>query len=45
MRRFSPRDIILGLLLVMMAALTFTALQELDRSNAPVYSQIRALFE
>lgn len=44
MRRFSPRDVILGLLLLMMAALTFTTLQELDRNNAPVYSQIRALF-
>ena len=44
MRRFSPRDVILGLLLLMMAALTFTTLQELDRNNAPVYSQIRSLF-
>ena len=44
MRRFGPRDITLYLLLGLMIFFTFTALQQMDKTDAPTYSQIRTLF-
>ena len=44
MRRFGPRDIMLYLLLGLMILFTFTALQQMDRTDPPTYSQIRTLF-
>ncbi len=44
MRRFGPRDITLCLLLALMVYFTFTALQGMERQDAPTYSQIRASF-
>ena len=44
MRRFGPRDIMLYLLLGLMILFTFTALQQMDRTDSPTYSQIRTLF-
>lgn len=44
MKRFSPRDATLYVLLAMMLFFTFVALQEMDKGNAPIYSDIRTLF-
>ena len=44
MRRFSSRDIVLYLLLILMVVFTFTTLQRMDQADAPIYSEIRAYF-
>ena len=44
MKRFSPRDITMYLLLLVMLVFTFSTLQQMDRADAPVYSDIRAYF-
>lgn len=44
MRRFGPRDVTLYLLLALMIFFAFTTLQQMDRGDAPTYSQIRTLF-
>ena len=44
MRRFGPRDITLYLLLGLMIFFTFSALRQMERKDAPTYSQIRTLF-
>ena len=44
MRRFGLRDITLYILLALMIFFTFTSLQQMDRRDAPTYSQIRTLF-
>ena len=44
MRRFSPRDLTLGLLLLVTAVFTFQTWQQMGQRNTPVYSEIRALF-
>ena len=44
MRRFSPRDLTLGLLLLVTMLFTYNTWQQMARARAPVYSQIRALF-
>ena len=44
MRRFGPRDFTLYLMLGLLALFTFTSLQQMDRKDAPTYSQIRTLF-
>ncbi len=44
MRRFSPRDITMYLLLAVLLFFTFSALQQMDKGDAPIYSDIRALF-
>ena len=44
MRRFGLRDITLYILLALMIFFTFTSLQQMDRQDAPTYSQIRTLF-
>ena len=44
MRRFSPRDITMYLLLAVLLFFTFSALQQMDRGDAPIYSDIRTLF-
>ena len=44
MRRFGLRDITLYILLALMIFFTFTSLQQMERRDAPTYSQIRTLF-
>ena len=44
MRRLGSRDFFMLLLLAMMAFFTFSALQQVNRGDAPTYSQIRELF-
>ena len=44
MRRLVSRDFFMLLLLAMMAFFTFSALQQVNRGDAPTYSQIRELF-
>ena len=44
MRRFGPRDVTLYLLLALMAVFTFLTLRQMERADAPTYSQIRTLF-
>ena len=36
MRRFSPRDITMYLMLAVLLFFTFSALQQMDRSDAPI---------
>ena len=44
MRRISPRDMTLYLLVIVMMVFAVTTLQRMDRENAPIYSDIRTLF-
>ena len=44
MRRFGLRDITIYILLALMIFFTVTSLQQMDRRDAPTYSQIRTLF-
>ena len=44
MRRLTPRDIMLYLLLALMAIFTFSSLQQMNRGKAPIYSEIRGYF-
>ncbi len=44
MRRISPRDITLYLLVILMMAFAVTTLQQMDRDDSPDYSQIRTYF-
>ncbi len=44
MRRFSPRDITMYLLLGLTIFFTVLSVQQMDRSNGPTYSQIRTYF-
>lgn len=44
MKRFSSRDLTLYLLLAMMLLFTFSSFQQLEKADAPTYSQIRTYF-
>ncbi len=44
MRRFGLQNITIYILLALMIFFTFSALQQMDRRDAPTYSQIRMLF-
>ncbi|MEY8401818.1 ATP-dependent zinc metalloprotease FtsH [Oscillospiraceae bacterium 44-34] len=44
MRRFGPRDITLYLMLGLMICFAFFTLRQMERKDAPTYSQIRTLF-
>ncbi len=44
MRRFSPRDLSLYLLVVLLMLFVISNLQQMNRSDGPTYSDIRALF-
>ena len=44
MRRFTPRDLTLYLLLALMLVFTFTTLQQMDQEDSPTYSEILACF-
>ena len=45
MKRFSPRDLALYLLLLLLTLFAVNTLQEMNRADDPSYSQIRTLFE
>ena len=45
MKRFSPRDLALYLLLLLLTIFAVNTLQQMNRANDPSYSQIRTLFE
>ena len=45
MKRFSPRDLALYLLLLLLTLFAVHTLQQMNRANDPSYSQIRTLFE
>ena len=45
MKRFSPRDLALYLLLLLLTLFAVNTLQQMNRANDPSYSQIRTLFE
>ena len=45
MKRFSPRDLALYLLLLLLTLFAVNTLQQINRANDPSYSQIRTLFE
>ena len=45
MKRFSPRDLALYLLLLLLTLFAVNTLQQMNRANDPSYSQIRNLFE
>ena len=44
MRRFTPRDLTLYLLLALMLVFTFSTLQQMDREDSPIYSEILTCF-
>ena len=44
MKRFTPRDLTLYLLLIVMVLFTFTSLQQMEQADGPDYSQIRTYF-
>ena len=44
MRRFGPRDATLYLLLGLVILFSFTTLRQMERTDAPTYSQVRTLF-
>ena len=44
MRRISPRDVTLYLLVLVMMIFAVSTLQRMDREDAPIYSDIRTLF-
>ncbi len=44
MRRFTPRDLTLYLLLALMLVFTFSTLQQMDREDSPTYSEILTCF-
>ena len=45
MKRFSPRDLALYLLLLLLTLFAVDTLQQMNRADDPSYSQIRTLFE
>ena len=45
MKRFSSRDVILYLMLILLMVFAVTTLQRMDQSRDPTYGQVRALFE
>ena len=45
MKRFSSRDVILYLLLILLMVFAVTTLQRMDRADDPTYGQVRTLFE
>ncbi len=45
MKRFSPRDLALYLLLLLLTIFAVNTLQQMNRADDPSYSQIRTLFE
>ncbi|MDM8239024.1 ATP-dependent zinc metalloprotease FtsH [Pseudoflavonifractor phocaeensis] len=45
LKRFSPRDLALYLLLLLLTLFAVNTLQQMNRANDPSYSQIRTLFE
>ena len=45
MKRFSSRDVILYLMLILLMVFAVTTLQRMDQANDPTYSQVRTLFE
>ena len=44
MRRFTPRDLTLYLLLALMLVFTFSTLQQMDQEDPPTYSEILSCF-
>ena len=44
MRRFTPRDLTLYLLLALMLVFTFSTLQQMDREDSPTYREILTCF-
>ena len=44
MRKFSPRDLTLYLLVIMLMLFAITSLQQMNQADGPTYSDIRALF-
>ena len=44
MRRFGLQNITIYILLALMIFFTFSTLQQMDKKDAPTYSQIRTLF-
>ena len=44
MRRFTPRDLTLYLLLALMLVFTFSTLQQMDQEDPPTYSEILSYF-
>ena len=45
MKRFTPRDITLYLMLILLMVFAVTTLQRMDQANDPTYSQVQTLFE
>ncbi len=45
MKRFSPRDLALYLLLLLLTIFAVNTLQQMNRADDPSYSQVRTLFE
>ncbi len=45
MKRFSPRDISLYFILILLMLFAITTLQRMDQAHDPTYSQVRTLFE
>ena len=45
MKRFSSRDVILYLMLILLMVFAVTTLQRMDQSRDPTYGQVRTLFE
>ena len=45
MKRFSSRDLILYLMLVLLMVFAVTTLQRMDPARDPTYGQVRTLFE
>ena len=44
MKRFSPRDLTLYLLVIVLMLFAVTSLQQMNQADGPTYSDIRALF-
>ena len=44
MRKFSPRDLTLYLLVILLMLFAVSSLQQMNREDGPIYSDIRALF-
>ena len=44
MKRFSPRDLTLYLLVIMLMLFAISSLQQMNREDGPIYSDIHALF-
>ena len=45
MKRFSSRDVILYLMLLLLMIFAVNTVQQMDEADDPTYSQVRTLFE